>query len=252
MMSLGEQTQLIARGLYFGGIKADDDVYDYFLTRPYVSISRNPYITVSEGHPLRMITLNDDHEHSDILYLTGKRNTVRKEPPRNLYTTLKAADASSSTEKDTNLWVVADLDSVSGLKLASEALSFLVSLVIDLSRVPFMLIYLFIFTQDENERVRLALIHNGDTASKNAKISTVLYRELASGNKNIKELVDKAISSHDELLSGTPEQVKMFAPGSPIVESVASTAALDQAQVLKGLGLEPNFRGLTINGRVSL
>ncbi|KAI8146122.1 UDP-glucose:glycoprotein glucosyltransferase-domain-containing protein [Fennellomyces sp. T-0311] len=209
MMSLGEQTQLMARALYFGGIKADDDVYDYYLTRPYVSVSRNPYITVSEGHPLQMITLDDNRQRPDVLYLT-------------------ATDASSSTEKDTNVWVVADLDSLAGLKLASEALSFL----------------------DENERVRLALIHNGDTPSKNTKISTVLYRELASGNKNIKELVEKAISSHDELLSGTPEQVKMFAPGSPIVESVASTAAHDHAQVLEGLGLEPGFHGLIINGRI--
>ena len=99
--------------------------------------------------------------------------------------------------------------------------------------------------------MRLALIHNGGASvSKDSTISTVLYRELASGNRNIKEIVDKAILSRDELLSGNPEQIKVFAPGSPIVESAANAAAQRQARILSGLGLENDFRGIIVNGRV--
>ena len=71
-MGLQEQTQLVARAIYFATINDDDNVYDHLLSQPYVSISRNPYITVSESHPLRMITLPDDYEDSDIIYITGK------------------------------------------------------------------------------------------------------------------------------------------------------------------------------------
>ncbi|KAI9482602.1 UDP-glucose:glycoprotein glucosyltransferase-domain-containing protein [Zychaea mexicana] len=214
MMGLQEQTQLVARGIYFGSIDDDDNVYDYLLSQSYVSVSRNPYITVSEGHPLRMMALSAAHDTSDIIYLTAPESS---EP--------------DTTQVDTNVWIVADLDTLPGLKLASEALLFL----------------------EKRENVRLALIHNGDSdqSSKDATISTVLYRELASGNKDaIKELIDKAISSRDQIISSNPEQIKMFAPGSPIVESAANHAAQNQARVLGGSELEKNFSGIVVNGRI--
>ncbi|KAI9266794.1 UDP-glucose:glycoprotein glucosyltransferase-domain-containing protein [Phascolomyces articulosus] len=204
MMGLQEQTQLITRGIYFGTMGDDDNVYDHLLSQPYVSISRNRYITVSESHPLRMITLPDDYKNIDVIYLIG----------------------SEPSKVETNVWVVDDLDSLLGLQLASEALSFL----------------------EQNENIRLALVHRGD--SKDTLISTVIYRELASGNKNIKDLIDKAIASRDEIVSGNPEQIKVFAPGSPIVESVATEAVQKQALALNGLGLEKDFRGIIVNGRI--
>ncbi|KAI7860003.1 UDP-glucose:glycoprotein glucosyltransferase-domain-containing protein [Circinella umbellata] len=210
MTGLQEQTQLIARGIYFATIDDDDDVYEHLLSQPYVSVSRNPYITVSESHPLRMINLSEDYENSDIIYITGPGSSKEK-------------------QIDTDLWIVNDFDSLSGLELASQALSFL----------------------EQNENVRLALIHNGDTTiSKDTTISTVLYREIASGNKNIKEFVDQAILSRNEILSGNPEQIKVFAPGSPIVESTANALVQKQASVLTGLGLETDFGGIIINGRI--
>lgn len=74
---------------------------------------------------------------------------------------------------------------------------------------------------------------------------------MLQGNKDLRELIDTAIATKDESLSETPEQVKVFAPGSPAVESFANEAVHRQSRVLEGLGLSEGFQGIVINGRVS-
>ncbi|CDH57110.1 udp-glucose:glycoprotein glucosyltransferase [Lichtheimia corymbifera JMRC:FSU:9682] len=194
--------QVIARDVYFGDLDQDEDVYNHIMSKPYVSASRNPYIVVSEHRPLVMLPLQTGEQDIHYIY--------------------------DPTAVNTNLWVIADFDTVPGLKLASEALGFL----------------------ETDNSVRLALIHNPSGKATLNDISTVLYREMLQGNKDFRELIDTAIATKDESLSETPEQVKVFAPGSPAVESFANEAVHRQSRVLEGLGLSDGFQGIVINGRV--
>lgn len=71
MMGINEQTQVIARDVYFGDLDQDEDVYNHIMSKPYVSASRNPYIVVSEHRPLVMLPLQTGEQ--DIHYIYGKK-----------------------------------------------------------------------------------------------------------------------------------------------------------------------------------
>lgn len=76
-MGINEQTQVIARDVYFGDLDQDDDVYDHVMSKPYVSASRNPYIIVSEHRPLVMLPLQTGEQ--DIHYIYGKWESDQSE-----------------------------------------------------------------------------------------------------------------------------------------------------------------------------
>lgn len=57
MLEAPSQTTYLANKLMQGEISGETDLYDYFLTRPGVAESRNPYIFVSEEVPLKVVDL---------------------------------------------------------------------------------------------------------------------------------------------------------------------------------------------------
>ncbi|KAG0163854.1 hypothetical protein DFQ28_011083 [Apophysomyces sp. BC1034] len=216
MNALQEQNQIIARDLYFGKLSPDGDVYEHLLSQPYVSGLRNPYITVSENWPLRMLTLHEPHSSlSNLRYFT--------------------AVATNDTQVNTNLWVIANFDSSSGIKLALETLAFI----------------------DGNEQARVSFIHNPSDKPyeyKSAMFSDLLYQELYEKKSELSDIKQLLVSALEDESKNTEfaDQTKPLVPGSPIVEIVNARGKKWQ-YLREGLiksGLEEDFNGLVMNGRV--
>ncbi|KAF7724618.1 hypothetical protein EC973_000862 [Apophysomyces ossiformis] len=217
MNALQEQNQIIARDLYFGKLSPHGDIYEHLLSQPYVARSRNPYITVSENRPLRMLTVHEHHAELDNLkYLS---NAVE-----------------GGIEPDTNLWVVTDFDSAGGIKLALEALAFTHGN--DKVRLSF---------------IHNPIDKFSDHSS--ARFSDLLYMEIYEKTtvtlSRIEELLLAALETESEQ-TGFVEQVKPLVPGSPIIET-AGIRGKEWQQFTGDLlmdGLDGSFHGLVINGRI--
>lgn len=127
--------------------------------------------------------------------------------------------------------------------------------------------YANLFAQ-RSQDVRLAFIHNPTASSGEGLVldddnsfSTLLYHQLVRGSADfdsIEALITKALL-HRQLVRETPdnddgpEQIKIFAPGSPIVEQAAKHDAKaweEQLRVLERAGLASDFTGIILNGRV--
>ncbi|KAI8384821.1 UDP-glucose:glycoprotein glucosyltransferase-domain-containing protein [Radiomyces spectabilis] len=222
LQALNEQTQLVAGNIYMGQIRQTTNVYEFLLTQPYVAPSRNPYIIVTEDRPLHMLPVYEPSDSLKYLYYvhSGAKPTV-------------------------NVWVIANFNKVAGVKLALEAMSFL----------------------ENNEQARVALIHNtadtsgadvsGFTEKKNVPFSSVLYQYTAqhkAGVEDLKKLFAHVLQDQSaESSSTSAEQIKIMAPGSPIVEAavkVKSTVWDDQCNALTKMGMPSNFSGIIVNGRM--
>ncbi|KAI9019525.1 UDP-glucose:glycoprotein glucosyltransferase-domain-containing protein [Phycomyces nitens] len=224
MQGLQEQTQLITNAIYYGLIKPKENIYSYLLTQSYVAGSRNPYIAPSESHPLKVLPVYKEFEaFKSLHYLQNNDESVI----------------------NTNLWIVANLDTFQGLKLALEALSFV----------------------ETNNQTRVSLIHNPEGSgysnvlsetkkSDKPVFSDVWYSQIygrITEIPRIKELLLAAIQSAEEEKSAKLiNQVKAFSPGASIVRMFSREKAKDVkyiCDVLKHLGMQSDFTGAVINGR---
>lgn len=110
--------------------------------------------------------------------------------------------------------------------------------------------------KESNQNIHLALIHYAAERSvdEDASFSSLLYHEINwkhSELPEIKNLVEKTLEERwGESAGAAPPQIKAFAPGSPVVENIAYRAWEKQASQLLEAGLEKDFRGIVINGRV--
>ncbi|KAL0092862.1 glycosyltransferase family 24 protein [Phycomyces blakesleeanus] len=224
MQGLQEQTQLIANAIYYGSMQPKENIYNFLLTQFYVTGSRNPYIAPSESHPLKVLPVHKEFDAFKSLHYL--QNT--DQPGIN-----------------TNLWIVANLDTIQGLKLSLEALSFV----------------------ETNNQTRVSLIHNpeacghssailGNQKSEKALFSDVWYSQIygkITEIPKVKELLSAAIQSMEEEKGAKLiNQVKSFSPGASIVRMFSREKAKDVkyiCDVLKHLGMQDDFTGAIINGR---
>ncbi|RCI03876.1 hypothetical protein CU098_007561 [Rhizopus stolonifer] len=150
-----------------------------------------------------------------------------------------------------NLWIFANLNTISGLKLASEALSF----------------------TESNSKIRIALIHSSTTETQskdyitipvtddNTKplFSDVLGNLIFNGDgmsvTQAKEIIDLAIKNHLEQAKEDLDNSKVEAifPGSPIIDMEAKAISEKWSLLnnhLEKHGLERGFFGIVLNGRI--
>lgn len=90
------------------------------------------------------------------------------------------------------------------------------------------------------------------------KFSDLLYDAIYSQNNNITELIalfSQEIKTQDKIETYTDTLPEAITPGSPVIEFVASKQSQKWSK-LAGLlerdGLQMDFSGIVINGRVSL
>ncbi|ORX61815.1 hypothetical protein DM01DRAFT_1332394 [Hesseltinella vesiculosa] len=211
MNALHMQTQLLTRDIYYGNIKNEDNVYDYFLDQDNVASSRNPYIGITEQRPLTMISNN---VHQDIHYV------------------------SSDGPNYANLWIVGDMDTPQGLKLALNALEFM--------------------NQDTSEHARLSLLHmpsKKDVAHDTVLFSDVLFTHMFFNKPTVdslKQLVEAQYQHWQNNGQG-------LAPGSPTVDSDKQDEAIDYWHTVRThltlanarpVLTSPDQAAIILNGRV--
>ncbi|KAI7864650.1 UDP-glucose:glycoprotein glucosyltransferase-domain-containing protein [Spinellus fusiger] len=226
--AISEQTRMIASHVYYGKMTADVNVYEYLVTLPSVEASRNPYITVSKTKPLRFLPLHKNYGAFDSLHYLQSNE-----------------DASNV---NTNMWVVANLNSVQGLQMAMEALKFV----------------------ETNSHTRVSLIHNPDAqlnknglyiedTSDKASFSDVWYSQIhgkITDISKVKDIISAAIESQKQENESNlkfVEKIKAFAPGTSIVRMFTGEESKDVkyvCDVLKQLEMEDTFTGIIVNGRV--
>lgn len=101
----------------------DYDFYSHILSQSNVARTRNSYITPSNIHPLRILDFNNVQNINQLKYFQGSKY---------YYTSIFSYSylcfpIGEDVTPSANFWVLADFNSVSGLKLAQEALLFAVS-----------------------------------------------------------------------------------------------------------------------------
>ncbi|KAG0356409.1 hypothetical protein BG005_004658 [Podila minutissima] len=121
MLEAPSQTTYLANKLMQGEISGETDLYDYFLTRPGVAESRNPYIFVSEEVPLKVVDL-----------VQGQS--------RPFVDTLSYISTGEQSEQTTTAILTANFEKKEGVALALEALK---------------------AVESELKTVRVALVQNG-------------------------------------------------------------------------------------------
>ncbi|CAO3612891.1 unnamed protein product [Cunninghamella blakesleeana] len=229
MGAINTQSHMLAKSFYMGELHDNDNVYNFLLNQNYVSSVRNPYIAVTENSPLRILDFNNNQRIYDQLayYHNGKDDSIT-----------------------TNLWVVGNMNSPSGIKLALNALEYI----------------------DKNEEVQLSIIHSlskeTTTTKSQSQFSDILYQALYVNKIDINALKGllKAELQHweeynsDHQQSNENSNIKPLAPGSPIVEINTKENTEKHWSSLKlGFYYEENDEklqylsngnGLVINGRV--
>ncbi|KAG0222421.1 hypothetical protein BGW42_006609 [Actinomortierella wolfii] len=159
----------IASLFYEGKVKKSTDLYDYLLTQPNVYPRRNPYVFVNDdSNPLRMVDLTMGIENSwdDQIF-------IEKEP--------KSED---DHLHEATLFVVADFDSVEGVQQALSALAAVQD------------------QKDDENFLRLALVHNGATYMPSSGPATSLGQFISRLTLNAPP---PSISFWKNLLSGVVE-----------------------------------------------
>ncbi|KAI8890404.1 glycosyltransferase family 24 protein [Backusella circina FSU 941] len=222
--SLMEQTRFIQTQLFTGEISDDADIYEYIMNQPHVSNSRNSFIAVSAAHPLRILSFENVQNTGDLKYIQNEECTL----------------------PTTNLWVISDLNTLSGLKLVSNALKFI----------------------ESDNSVRLSLFHSPSSPQdsllqnvikedKEIPFSSLLYSTIYSENskmEDIQKVIDRALTEEsDKSDPKLVDQTKYVAPGSPIIEMMASKEAKGWDRMVKALesdGLELGHTSIVINGRI--
>ncbi|KAG1175838.1 hypothetical protein G6F70_003865 [Rhizopus microsporus] len=230
MPHLTEQTRFIQTMAYNQEFDPDLDYYEYTLSQPNVVQKRNPYILVSHTNPLRMHTFDAITASKGLKYFQNDNESLVK----------------------TNLWVVSDFDTANGLKLLLEAILF----------------------AEANPKVRVAFIHKSihkvSTKDTNdTKFSDLLCKLIYEQDTNLTTL--KEILQNTNLFAGidgyssqNPGEVTIqingdglepvpIIPGTPITEMVAKAQREKWSNLNTALvkdGLEPDFTGIIMNGRV--
>ncbi|KAG2196556.1 hypothetical protein INT47_010395 [Mucor saturninus] len=219
MPTLTEQTKIIQSMVYNGQLTDDYDFYDHVLTQPNVARTRNSFIMPSNTHPLRILEFSNIKNAEQLKYFQANEDEI----------------------PNTNIWVLADFNSLSGLKLGHEALLF----------------------AESNPKVRISLAHNPSVsvdpalnADNELNFSDLLFDVIYSQKIGLTELLNlfyREIETHGDNTLSTKDLPKAVTPGSPIIELVAKEKS-NEWNKLSALfekdGLENPFSGVIINGRV--
>ncbi|KAL1916354.1 uncharacterized protein VTP21DRAFT_5971 [Calcarisporiella thermophila] len=202
---IGEQRQNLMQNIYIGKVKEDADVYEYFLTMPHVLPRRNRHIFAGEFKPLAVLDL-------------ALRPQLRDAMRRVKYLANVNADGDKI---NTTYWVVTDLETRQGQRLALEAIQFV----------------------ESQEGLRLALLHRPRPHQGKKKKFASKIRDAAT-IQEAKELLEKAIEYDADALVMQSEQLHQ--PSTPDGSSV------DGHQELLDAILDPksDSSAIVINGRI--
>lgn len=118
--------------------------------------------------------------------------------------------------------------------------------------------------QGADSEVRVTIIHNPNLNANakltdpetGVKLSNVIYQALYDSDISVDDLkstFDAALKTEGHI--GLVDQIKAFSAGSPIVEMITGGHAKDWSKLFSKLndaGLQRDFQGVIINGRVSV
>ncbi|KAI7903194.1 UDP-glucose:glycoprotein glucosyltransferase-domain-containing protein [Cokeromyces recurvatus] len=226
--SLMEVSRTIKGMVFTGDLTNDLDFYEFSMSLPTVRRTRNEYIAPSSSHPLRIQDFNHVEKINELKYFQADEQIVPK----------------------ANIWVLADLNTIFGQKLAFEAINF----------------------AENNPNVRVALAHTSANQSKmDAEVTIpvvdehkepkfsdllgkIIFNNADVSISYLKELLSRAIENYIPNQSFKDKSsIEAIIPGSPIIEMVSSEQSkkwITLAEAFEKDGIEKSFFGVIINGRV--
>ncbi|KAI8366128.1 UDP-glucose:glycoprotein glucosyltransferase-domain-containing protein [Blakeslea trispora] len=224
MAPLSETQRAVQHLVYSGRFTEGLDFYDFVLSQPRVVRQRNSYVTPTRTHPLRMQQFESP---ADIKYITKDK----AETPI------------------ANLWIFADLNTIAGLKLVSEALS-----SVDITAKANIALIHSPTPQTTNEdEVKVTAIDENQEPLFSDVLGAMLFNEQDPSFSQIKEIVDLAIENYADSENTGNTKVEAIIPGSPTINMEAKTVSkrwIDLNENLQQQGIQKGFFGLVLNGRV--
>ncbi|CEP14268.1 hypothetical protein [Parasitella parasitica] len=229
MPALHEITREIQRMVYLGDFLDESfDFYEYTMSQPNVVKHRNSYIVPSNVHPLVIQEFATAKRSDKLRYFQTAANTTQ--------------------QASINLWVLADLDTASGARLAFEALSY----------------------AQTNPKVRIALIHNSADARNDQDatapivdhdnqptvsdlLGNLIFANKAIGIEQLSKFVENAIEQVNKRSSSGNLAPESIIPGSPIIEMEAKAQSENWKALVDALGkdgLDKSFNGIVVNSRL--
>ncbi|KAI8968326.1 UDP-glucose:glycoprotein glucosyltransferase-domain-containing protein [Mycotypha africana] len=206
----------------------DFNYYDHIMEQLGVLRNRNSYIKPTNAHPLRFEKLDNTRASDKLVYFQKDEKTAPV----------------------VNLWVSANLDTVSGLKMASEALKFASSH----SNVRVALIHNLNETLDNNAEMSIQPIKDNIEPSFSDLLAHLIFEEKKMGLQQLQELIESAaVQSSQVEADSNQTPLKATVPGSPIVDMVAKEHGQKWTELVDALaedGLSKPFCGIVFNNRV--
>ncbi|KAG0997777.1 hypothetical protein G6F28_002581 [Rhizopus arrhizus] len=211
MPHLAEQTRIVQKMAYNDEFDPELNFYDYILSQSNVAARRNPYILTSHANPLRIHTFDTTTELLELKYFQS------------------------------------DFDTLTGLKLATEAVLF----------------------AESNPKVRIAFVHKSSRFniqlvkdSTGPKFSDIFCKLIHSDETTLSTIKDilqntklpsETSSNNGEMNIQSEFEPLPILPGIPVIDIDVKEQGQKWSKIHTALqkdGLESDFIGVIMNGRV--